>query len=198
MNKLLASLICLTLASSCSDRNEINSAAASPEKSETNEASDPSGSSDATIEKNSKTGVGSKDDEILNGTKIDPASATPTPTPAATPTPSPSPTSTPVPNRCTRFKNPNNNFDVSGDGFVSPIDSLILVSYINNNGPQVIPPAATGTIPNAPNAAPNAVLAGPLYLAPSTSVAYMDVNGDCKIDTLDSEAVIAKINEGTP
>jgi VCBS repeat-containing protein len=38
------------------------------------------------------------------------------------------------------YQNPANNYDVNGDGFVSPIDALILINYINSNAAGPIPP----------------------------------------------------------
>ena len=37
------------------------------------------------------------------------------------------------------YQNPANNYDVNGDGAVSPIDALILINYINANGQGPIP-----------------------------------------------------------
>jgi VCBS repeat-containing protein len=39
------------------------------------------------------------------------------------------------------YQNPVNAFDVNGDGFVSPIDSLILINHINTFGPGPVPEA---------------------------------------------------------
>ena len=61
----------------------------------------------------------------------------------------------------------------------------------------MISPEASGTIPNLPHPAPNALLSGPRYLAPAPDVVNLDVNGDCQISSLDGDAVVARINLGT-
>jgi parallel beta-helix repeat protein len=68
------------------------------------------------------------------------------------------------------YTNPANRFDVTGDGFVSPIDVLQIVNYIN-----------TGLPPRPP--------------VPPTSVPpYLDVDSDGFIGPLDVLAVINHIN----
>jgi hypothetical protein len=68
------------------------------------------------------------------------------------------------------YTNPNNKYDVTGDGFVSPIDVLQIVNYINAGFPSrpTLPPAAVPP--------------------------YLDVNGDGFINALDVLAVIDFIN----
>ena len=67
-------------------------------------------------------------------------------------------------------QNPANNLDVDADGFISPIDVLILVNDINANGsPRILP----STLPIPP---------------------YLDPNGNGTIDPLDVLMVINFIN----
>jgi len=68
------------------------------------------------------------------------------------------------------YTNPSNNFDVTGDGFVSPIDVLQIVNYINAGLPSRPP------------------------LPPTAVPPYLDVNGDGFINALDVLAVIDYIN----
>lgn len=68
------------------------------------------------------------------------------------------------------YQNPSQQWDVNADGFISPIDVLILVNLLNSRGPSV----------------PVAGLPGP----PD----YVDVNGDNVVTPLDVLAVIDKIN----
>jgi hypothetical protein len=68
------------------------------------------------------------------------------------------------------YTNPANRFDVTGDGFVSPIDVLQIVNYIN---------AGLPTRPPLP----------PVAVPP-----YLDVNGDGFINSLDVLNVIDFIN----
>jgi|GEM_PF-1219467 len=69
-----------------------------------------------------------------------------------------------------KYQNPSQKWDVNADGFISPIDVLILVNLLNSRGPSV----------------PVAGLPGP----PD----YVDVNGDNVVTPLDVLAVIDKIN----
>ncbi|XZE21483.1 tandem-95 repeat protein [Pirellulaceae bacterium SH449] len=67
-------------------------------------------------------------------------------------------------------QNPSNRFDVDNDGFVSPIDVLILINELNLNGSRILPPSA----PRPP---------------------FLDVDGDGTISPLDVLQVINFINE---
>jgi VCBS repeat-containing protein len=67
------------------------------------------------------------------------------------------------------YQNPANNYDVSGDGAVSPIDPLILINYINANGQGPIP-AGRPTPP------------------------YLDVNGDGSATAEDVILVVNQLN----
>ena len=69
------------------------------------------------------------------------------------------------------YTNPSNRFDVTGDGFVSPIDVLQIVNYINAG------------LPSRPTLPPTAV------------PPYLDVNGDGFINALDVLAVVDEINK---
>ena len=66
-------------------------------------------------------------------------------------------------------QNPSNNLDVDADGFISPIDVLILVNDLNFNGARILP----STLPVPP---------------------YLDPTGDGRIDPLDVLTVINFIN----
>jgi hypothetical protein len=68
------------------------------------------------------------------------------------------------------YTNPNNRFDVTGDGFVSPIDVLQIVNYINSGLP-----------PRPP-------------IPPTMVPPYLDVDSDGLIGALDVLAVINFIN----
>jgi hypothetical protein len=70
------------------------------------------------------------------------------------------------------YQNPNLNQDVNADGFVSPIDVLVLVNLLNSRGPSI----------------PVAGLPGP----PD----YVDVDGDNFVTPLDALSVINYINAG--
>jgi VCBS repeat-containing protein len=67
-------------------------------------------------------------------------------------------------------QNPTNRFDVDNDGFVSPIDALILINDINKNGDRVLPANA----PRPP---------------------YLDVDGDGSLSPLDVLSVVNFIND---
>ncbi len=68
------------------------------------------------------------------------------------------------------YTNPSNKYDVTGDGFVSPIDVLQIVNYINAGFPSRPP------------------------LPPTAVPPYLDVNGDGFINALDVLSVIDFIN----
>lgn len=72
------------------------------------------------------------------------------------------------------YQNQSNRLDVNGDGFVSPIDVLQLVNYVNTNGSSALPfpPASSGP-------------------------PYLDVNGDGFASVLDILQVINYINSQT-
>ena len=74
--------------------------------------------------------------------------------------------------RANPYTNPSNNFDVNGDTFVSPIDVLQLVNYINNDN-------TNGRLPF-----PTTLVTPP----------YLDVNNNGFIDPLDVRDVIDFIN----
>lgn len=67
-------------------------------------------------------------------------------------------------------QNPTNRYDVDNDGFVSPIDALILINDINLNGDRVLP-------------------------ASTTRPPFLDVDGDGSISPLDVLAVVNFIND---
>ena len=71
------------------------------------------------------------------------------------------------------YQNPSQQWDVNADGFISPIDVLILVNLLNSRGSSI----------------PVAGLPGP----PD----YVDVNGDNFVTPLDVLAVIDKINSSS-
>jgi hypothetical protein len=71
------------------------------------------------------------------------------------------------------YQNPSQRWDVNADGFISPIDVLILVNLLNSRGSSI----------------PVAGLPGP----PD----YVDVNGDNFVTPLDVLAVIDKINSSS-
>jgi hypothetical protein len=69
------------------------------------------------------------------------------------------------------YQNAANHADVNGDGFISPMDPLILINYINANGPGPIPAG----LPRPP---------------------YLDVNGDGSVSTADVIIVVNALNTG--
>lgn len=75
------------------------------------------------------------------------------------------------------YTNPNNARDVNNDGYVSPIDVLTLVNYINVNG--------------AVDLASRSAAGGE---GEATATYYYDVNGDHKVSPLDVLAVINFLN----
>ncbi len=71
------------------------------------------------------------------------------------------------------FTNINNRFDVNADGFVSPIDSLLILNSLNTLGARKLSGNGEGE--------------GPTY--------YYDVNGDGNISPIDSLLVLNKLNQ---
>jgi hypothetical protein len=71
-----------------------------------------------------------------------------------------------------RYQNPGNKFDVNADGFVSPIDVLIVINLLNTRGPSV----PVQGLPGPPD--------------------YVDVNGNNTVEPLDALEVINFINSG--
>jgi hypothetical protein len=76
--------------------------------------------------------------------------------------------------RANPYTNPNNRLDVSGDGFVSPIDALQVINYLNAFGTTILTVPPTMTMPP-----------------------YLDVNGDGVISPLDALQVINFLNAGS-
>jgi VCBS repeat-containing protein len=70
------------------------------------------------------------------------------------------------------FQNPNNRYDVNADGFVSPIDVLVIINLLNTMGPSV----PVDGLPGPPD--------------------YVDVNGNNTVEPLDALEVINFINSG--
>ncbi|MFO1062607.1 MAG: Ig-like domain-containing protein [Pirellulales bacterium] len=70
------------------------------------------------------------------------------------------------------WRNPTLQLDVSADGFVSPIDALLVINYINAGRPSDLP--GSGIVP-----------------AP-----YYDTNGDEKVTPIDALLVINYLNTG--
>jgi hypothetical protein len=70
-----------------------------------------------------------------------------------------------------RYQNPVNRYDVNADGFVSPIDVLIVINFLNTQGSR-----PTDGLPGPPD--------------------YVDVNGNRFVDPLDVLEVINMINNG--
>jgi hypothetical protein len=69
-----------------------------------------------------------------------------------------------------RFQNPGNRFDVNADGFVSPIDVLVIINLLNSRGPSI----PVQGLPGPPD--------------------YVDVNGNNTVEPLDALEVINFIN----
>jgi hypothetical protein len=63
--------------------------------------------------------------------------------------------------------------DVNSDGYISPIDVLLIINHINSGDPSLVNPEDQGP-------------------------PYLDVNGDCYISPLDALIVINFINSRTP
>ncbi len=70
------------------------------------------------------------------------------------------------------WQNPVNRFDVDGDGYVTPLDALILINQINLHGSRTLPPRT----------------------ADDLQVGYLDVNGDGRVTPEDVLDVINYIN----
>jgi VCBS repeat-containing protein len=70
----------------------------------------------------------------------------------------------------TIYQNPVNRFDVNGDGFVSPIDALLIINDLNLNGPRPLPPGSFTPPP------------------------YLDVNGSNSVEPSDALQVINYLN----
>lgn len=71
------------------------------------------------------------------------------------------------------WQNPRNPLDVNNDGFVSPIDALLVISDINRNGAR--------PLPNPP-------------VPPFTPPPYLDVSGDNTISPIDALIVVSFLN----
>jgi hypothetical protein len=70
------------------------------------------------------------------------------------------------------FQNPTNQYDVSGNGQVSPLDALLIINALNANNGNAI------TLPSSGNPPP-----------------YYDVNGDGLVTPLDALLVINRLNQ---
>jgi hypothetical protein len=70
----------------------------------------------------------------------------------------------------TIYQNPVNRFDVNGDGFISPIDALLIINDLNLNGPRPLPPGSFTPPP------------------------YLDVNGSNSVEPSDALQVINYLN----
>ena len=70
------------------------------------------------------------------------------------------------------WRNPDDPFDVNGDGNVNGLDALIIINRLNKQGPHVLPPPTDGKAPP------------PFY----------DVSGDNKLTALDALQTINAIN----
>jgi uncharacterized delta-60 repeat protein len=68
------------------------------------------------------------------------------------------------------WQNPTNPYDVNGDGTVAPLDALIVLNYLNANGPGALTGSPTGT------------------------KTYYDVNGDGSIAPLDALEILNFLN----
>ncbi len=71
----------------------------------------------------------------------------------------------------TSWQNPDNHFDVNGNGVVEPLDVLLIVNEINRNGSRALPPRTADFL----------------------HVPYYDVNGDGYVTPLDALLVIHDI-----
>jgi hypothetical protein len=76
----------------------------------------------------------------------------------------------------TSWQNPDNPFDVAGNGNVEAFDVLLLVNQINYNGSVILPPRT----------------------AEHQHLPYYDVNGDGSLTPLDALMVITHINSLSP
>ncbi|MFN9913071.1 MAG: dockerin type I domain-containing protein, partial [Pirellulaceae bacterium] len=70
-------------------------------------------------------------------------------------------------------QNPTNKYDVNADGFVSPIDALIVINFLNNVGSST-----------------------PVSSLSYTPPPYRDVNGDFFISPIDVLQIINRLNRG--
>ncbi|MEZ4298678.1 MAG: trypsin-like serine protease [Polyangiaceae bacterium] len=68
------------------------------------------------------------------------------------------------------WRNPNLNVDVNGDGYVSPIDSLLIINYLNAGNPSQLPAQRV------------------------TGSSFYDTNGDGYVSPIDSLLVINYLN----
>ncbi len=71
------------------------------------------------------------------------------------------------------WRNPDNPYDVNGDGIVSGLDALIIINRLNKHGPHSLPPPSEGQEPPP----------------------YYDVNGDNKLTALDALQTINVLNK---
>ena len=78
-----------------------------------------------------------------------------------------------TPDRSGTYTNPENALDVSGDGFVSPIDALFVIEELNDRGSHMM----TG---------------------PETTSPYVDVSGDGYVSPVDALHVIGYLNDPGP
>lgn len=69
------------------------------------------------------------------------------------------------------WQNPNNKFDVSGDGFVAPHDALVVINSLNRDGSREL----TAADPTPP---------------------FLDVSGDFHVSPIDALQVINQLNRG--
>ena len=72
-----------------------------------------------------------------------------------------------------RWQNPNGNLDVNNDGFVSPIDPLIVINYLNNGGEPFLPNSGVDPAP------------------------FLDPNGDEFVTPLDALLIINFLNDNS-
>ncbi|MEQ1827722.1 MAG: Ig-like domain-containing protein [Pirellula sp.] len=78
--------------------------------------------------------------------------------------------------------NLTNQYDVNNDGFVSPIDVLILVNSMNTGGGGLLPSGSLGAIANGEG---------------GSAKYFLDVNGDNYLSPLDALAIINHLNDRT-
>ena len=77
------------------------------------------------------------------------------------------------------WQNPENPLDVDGDGFVVPLDALLIINEINDGGSRPLGPPPTDEPPYEPPP-------------------YLDVNGDDFLSPLDALMVINELNAPQP
>ena len=70
------------------------------------------------------------------------------------------------------WQNTASRFDVNANGIINPLDALIVINYLNTNGPGALPASYTGPY-------------------------YLDVNGDGLVSPLDALGVINYLNAQT-